>query len=131
VLKIVYRMFLVLLLLQAAGCVTRLGPGSSGWKMIGEQQVGPGADHDVFPVGAQFGQFRELRIDARGGSVDVNDMVVTFGDGTTFRPNFRAHFDDRSRGQTIDLPGNRRTIQKIDFNYTATQPGVFLIVEGR
>jgi hypothetical protein len=44
-------------------------------------------------------------------------MVVTFGNGETFKPNVRHRFDEGSRTKSIDLPGERRAIKQIDFNY--------------
>jgi len=39
-------------------------------------------------------------------------MIVTFDDGSTFRPNFRSRYGDRTRSEEIDLPGNRRSIRQ-------------------
>jgi hypothetical protein len=87
------------------GCAA--GPGGlgsrfGGWKQLGSQQVGPGNDRDQFPVGPEAGRFGELRIEVRGGPVEISDMIVTFSDGETFRPNFRARYDQRIRSEEID-----------------------------
>jgi hypothetical protein len=44
-------------------------------------------------------------------------MVVTFGNNQKFNPKLRHRFAEGSGSQTIDLPGERRVIKQIDFNY--------------
>jgi len=44
-------------------------------------------------------------------------MVVTFDNNKTFKPQLRTRFAKGSDSQIIDLPGERRTIKRIDFNY--------------
>jgi hypothetical protein len=47
----------------------------------------------------------------------MSDMVVTFGDGQTFSPQIRQRFDENTTTREIDLPGDRRVIRSVDFNY--------------
>jgi hypothetical protein len=61
----------------------------------------------------------------------MTDVTVTFVDGNTFKPNFRSRFDERSRSEEIDLPGNRRAIRQVDFTYSTSQSGVTLTVYAR
>lgn len=133
-LKTTQRLMLVLASVVIVGCAAGFRPGGvnfGGWQRLGSQQVGPGNDRDQFPVGPEVGRVGELRIEVRGGPVEVSDMVVTFSDGSTFRPNFRTRYDERSRSEEIDLPGDRRTIRQIEFTYSAGQGGVMLSVYGR
>ena len=133
-LEIIRRLAPVLVSLMVGGCAVDLRPGgigSIGWRQLGSQQVGPGQDRDQFPVGSEAGRFRELRIEVRGGPVDITDMVVAFSDGSTFRPNFRSRYDDRTRSEEIDLPGDRRIISQIEFTYSTDRSGVMLAVYGR
>jgi len=44
-------------------------------------------------------------------------MVVTFGNDEKFSPKLQYRFAEGSGSRTIDLPGDRRTIKRIDFNY--------------
>ncbi|HVO94385.1 MAG TPA: hypothetical protein VMT22_16165, partial [Terriglobales bacterium] len=108
-----------------------VGGGFGGWERLGTLQVGPGRDHDVIAVGSNIGQVRELRLEVRGGPVEMTDVTVTFVDGNTFKPNFRSRFDERSRSEEIDLPGNRRAIRQVDFTYSTSQSGVTLTVYAR
>jgi hypothetical protein len=47
----------------------------------------------------------------------MNKMVVTFDNNEKFSPQLRHRFEEGSDSHVIDLPGNRRTIKSIDFNY--------------
>jgi hypothetical protein len=54
-LKILQRLVLVLALVAIGGCAEDFGQGGGlgrlgGWDRLGTQQVGPGADHDMFSV---------------------------------------------------------------------------------
>jgi hypothetical protein len=63
-----------------------------------------------------MGPFRELRLQARGGSIEMNDVTITFENGETYRPRVRSPLGERD-DEIIDLPGNRRRIKQIDFTY--------------
>jgi len=121
----VLRRFVLLFgLIAIAGCAEDFGRGGGGglggalggWERLGSQQVGPGADHDVFSVPGDMGPFRELRLQARGGSIEMNDVTITFENGETYRPRVRSPLGERD-DEIIDLPGNRRRIKQIDFTY--------------
>lgn len=52
-----------------------------------------------------------------GSDVVVRDVVVIFGNGTTFSPPNQLVLNQGSRSGVIDLPGDERTVQRIDFRY--------------
>jgi hypothetical protein len=90
---------------------------AQGWEMLGRQDVNFKNDHDRIDVGRKEGKFKQLEIRVEGAPVEINKMVVTFGNDETFSPELRHRFDEKSRSRVIDLPGDRRTIKRIDFNY--------------
>jgi hypothetical protein len=47
----------------------------------------------------------------------MHSMVVTFANNETFRPKLRHRFDEGSTSRVFDLPGDRRGIKRIDFDY--------------
>jgi hypothetical protein len=49
--------------------------------------------------------------------LEMYNMIVTFGDGSTFSPNIRNRFDENSWSRSIDLPGDRRIVRSVDFTY--------------
>jgi|SRR5262245_34432107 hypothetical protein len=113
----VFAMVLGLLL---AGCVVHDGGGSygpGGWQLLGESEADFRQDRDRIDVGRREGAFRQIRIAVRGAPLEMSGMVVTFADGKTFSPNLRADFDENSSTREIDLPGERRAIRSVDFNY--------------
>jgi len=87
------------------------------WQLLGEQSVDFKSDHDRIEVKHRAGPFRELRIEVRDAPIEIRDMTVTFRDHKTFKPNIRARFRDGHGSHVIDLPGNRRFIDRVDFVY--------------
>ena len=92
------------------------GPGGR-WELLGRQEVAFRGDHDRIEVGRQEGRFRQLQIRVEGAPIEMRRMVVTFRNGETFSPTLRHRFEKNSSSRVIDLPRNRRVIERIDFDY--------------
>ena len=107
--------FLSVLLTSCATTDSRYG--GRGWELLGEREADFRIDHDRINVGRREGSFREIRIAVRGAPLEMYNMVVTFGDGSTFTPNIRTRFDENSWSRDMDLPGDRRVIRSVDFTY--------------
>jgi hypothetical protein len=90
------------------------------WELLGRREVDYKGDRDTISVGSSKGQFKQLRIVVRGGSIEMHDMVVTFGNDKTFSPDLRHKFNENSSSRVIDLPGEKRNIRRIDFRYRST-----------
>lgn len=90
---------------------------AGGWEKLGERVVNGRVDHDVIGVGRSEGRFTAIQLRADGNLVELFDVVITFGDGEKFSPNTRLMFDKNTRSRVIDLPGNARVIQRVDFKY--------------
>lgn len=86
------------------------------WELIGQREVDFKGDRDTISAKSK-GSFRQLRLVVKGGSIEMHDMVVTFGNGEKFSPELRHNFNEKSSSRTIDLPGERRNIRRIDFRY--------------
>ena len=117
---------LLLLGLVLAGCEPlrdRYGSGPlasrdrEGWELLGQGEADLRSDRDRIQVGRREGTFRALRLVVRGAPLEMSDMVVTFGDGQTFSPKIKQRFDENTSTREIDLPGERRAIKSVDFNY--------------
>ena len=104
-----------LILLAAWTAGADQSPG--GWELLGQREVDFKYDHDQIEVGRSEGRFRQIEIRVKNAPIEVSDMVVTFGNDETFKPNLRHRFGEGSGSRIIDLPGERRTIRRIDFNY--------------
>jgi len=95
------------------------GAGEARWELLGRQQVDYKRDRDSINVGRSEGKFKQLQIRVEGAPVEIRNIVVTFGNDEKFSPDVRHRFDENSRSRNIDLPGDRRTIKRIDFNYSS------------
>lgn len=89
----------------------------SRWDKLGEMWVNGRVDRDVIRVGRDDGRFRRLRINVEHSALEMYDVVVVFGDGTTFSPPMRMTFAEGTRSQVIDLPGDARVIRRVEFRY--------------
>ena len=87
------------------------------WERLGQREVDFRNDRDRIDVGRSEGRFRQLQIRVKNAPIEISDMVITFGNDQTFKPNLRHRFNEGSGTRTIDLPGERRSIKRIDFNY--------------
>ncbi len=90
------------------------------WELLGRRDVDFKGDRDTISVGQSKGQFKQLRIVVKGGSLEMHDMVVTFGNDSKFSPELRHNFDENSSSRVIDLPGDKRNIRRIDFSYRSS-----------
>ena len=89
----------------------------NGFELLGQRAVNGSADHDVIPVGRRDGRFHELMIVVERAPVELYDMVVTFGNGERFEPRTRLVFGRDTTSRSIDLPGDARVVQRVDFRY--------------
>ena len=97
----------------------RTAESAKNWELLGRQEVNFRGDHDRIDVGRREGRFKELQVRVEGAPIEMRRMVVTFGNDETFTPRIRHRFDANSTTHVIDLPGNRRTIKTIDFDYAS------------
>jgi len=110
-------MFAIFLIVLFCAGVSGAAQRGGRWQLLGEQEVNFSNDHDRFDVKRNDGPFRELRIEVRDAPIEIREMVVTFGDGKKFKPNIQARFREGHGSHVIDLPGNRRSIDGVDFVY--------------
>lgn len=94
-----------------------VAPQQSEWELLGTRQVNFRGDKDVITVTRKEGTFRAIKLEVEGGSLDMYDIRVVFGDGSVFSPETRVEFREGSWSRTIDLPGAARVIRRIEFNY--------------
>lgn len=100
-----------------AACIASAAQTPGRWERLGEREVDFRNDHDQIDVGRSEGRFRQIEIRVKDAPIEVFDMVVTFGNNETFTPKVRHKFAEGSGSHIIDLPGERRIIKRIDFNY--------------
>ncbi|MCE9581848.1 MAG: hypothetical protein K8T20_04955 [Planctomycetes bacterium] len=91
-----------------------------GWDHLGSRVVDFGGDHDAIDCKGE-GRFTAFQVEVENGDLEMFDIVVTFGNGDKESVKTRFSFDDNSRTRTIDLPGNKRFIRRIDFYYKSVR----------
>ena len=67
--------------------------------------------------------FKALQLKVRGGAVTIEKMEVYFRNSKTKEITLRKDFEDGSNSRVIDLPGNRRVIEKVVVWYQVTPTG--------
>jgi hypothetical protein len=115
--KTFIRGLTVVSLILLAAYIASAAQTPGRWERLGEREVDFRNDHDQIDVGRSEGRFRQIEIRVKDAPIEVFDMVVTFGNNETFTPKVRHKFAEGSGSHIIDLPGERRIIKRIDFNY--------------
>lgn len=87
------------------------------WVFLGSKTVDFGLDRDVIQVGYRDGSFKKIKIVVRGGGLNMHRCIVHFENGSKEEIDLRHNFSKNSATKIIDLPGNRRFIDRIDFVY--------------
>lgn len=104
------------LLASALSCALA-APAMADWARIGGVDVSHGRDRDV--TYTRFGGgVDKLRFDTHESDVTCRSVRATFRNGTSrevFSGRLRA-----GRSQVVDLPGDRRHVEKLDFNCRAS-----------
>jgi hypothetical protein len=101
-------------------------------QLLGTATFEPRPQRDVIEVGAQEGRFRGIRFEVRRSDVEILDLRVVYGNGSTDDLRVREVFRAGSSSRIIDLPGRRRAIKQIIVTYLAKGPAriQFFGVEG-
>ncbi|OFY56736.1 MAG: hypothetical protein A2Y87_13135 [Bacteroidetes bacterium RBG_13_46_8] len=87
------------------------------WELLGSRIVNFNNDRDEIQVGAIEGAFTALKIQVRRGNLNMQKVLVHYKNGDVQEIELRHNFARGSESRIIDLPGNKRIIQKIVFYY--------------
>ena len=98
------------------------GPGP-GWTLLGQQQIGFKTKKERIEVGRKEGRFRELVVTAKGAALTIDEMTVTLGNKKEVKLSVKQQLKDGESTRPIDLPGEARLIQHVDFVYRTTAKG--------
>ncbi len=85
---------------------------------LGEANVDGAVDHDMIRVGRGDGLFRAIQIKVSGGAIDFQQVIVHYGNGQRETIAFRERIAAGGQTRWIDLPGDRRVIQGVEFFYS-------------
>jgi hypothetical protein len=89
----------------------------AGAVMLGERRVDFHADHDVIPVGAYDGWFKDIVFWVERNNIEIFNLVVTYGNGERERFDTRFVFDAGTRSRLLHLQGGMRHIRNIAFSF--------------
>ena len=108
--------------LLAAFLVAGIGIGNSasaqrgGAVFLGSAHVDGGADHDKIKVNSKQ-TFRSIQLRVSGSAIQFNRVIVRYGNGQQETLNLRSQIPAGGESRMIDLPGARRSIDRIELWY--------------
>ena len=89
------------------------------WSKIGERVVGFHLDHDEILVTAWKGTYRKLKFACHKAPIHLVNIKIVYGNGEFTNIKVGKKIEKGSESKVIDLPGGKRIIKKIKFNYTS------------
>lgn len=87
------------------------------WTQLGTRVVDFTLDHDVVNLTNSKDPFTSLRVTVKNGSLNMHKATVHFVNGDKQDVTFPDVVTSENSGQTIDLKGNDRVIEKVTFWY--------------
>lgn len=87
------------------------------WEQLGTRVVNMTLDHDEILVTAAEGGFTKLKIHVSKAPLHIINCKVIFGNGEETNLDIKHDFAKGTDTRIIDLPGEKRIIRKIIFNY--------------
>ena len=96
---------------------------AADWHLLGSRVVNDRTESDVINVGADEGRFRKLRLDVGKAAIELNRVVVTFGNGEQQIVEQDRIISKRGRGPVLNLDGGQRFIKRVKLVYEAKTRG--------
>lgn len=94
-----------------------------GWVLLGQENVRGNMETDKIKVGTKQGKFKELQVVVKGAPVTIDRMTILFGSGKERQVKIQREFTAKSPSQVIDLPGETRNVNSVEFVYRASGTG--------
>ncbi len=107
------RLTAILLLLAGSSLLQ----AQRGWVYLGEANVDGAIDHDRIVVTGAKGEYRAIQIRVERAPIEFDRVVVHFANGSSDPIAIRNRIPARGQTRVIDLPGDRRVIQSVEFWY--------------
>ena len=93
------------------------------WEYLGEANVDGAVDHDSIKVTASKGVFRAIQLKVEKAPIEFDRVLVHYGNGSSEPISIRSKIPAGGATRAIDLPGNRRIIESVEFWYARADPG--------
>ncbi len=87
------------------------------WEKLGSKKVDYRLDKDVIQVGYHKGGFKQLKMEVTGGTVNVHQVTIAYGNGQKDKIRVQQSFKKGQKSRVLDLPGNKRAIKSITLWY--------------
>lgn len=100
-----------------AAMLSPMAVGQGRWERLGSAHVDGNQDHDSIRVGARDGRFRAIQLRVRGGAIEFERVVVTYGEGQPEEVSVRERIPNGGTTRAIDLRGDRRVIRSVELWY--------------
>ena len=105
-------------LVFATSCKTKQAAAKGPrWEKLGERVVNFKGDRDEIPVTASDGTFTALKLKVRNAPIFIKNVRVIYGNGDAQNFPVGRKIAAGSETPAMDLPGNKRVIRKVVFNY--------------
>jgi hypothetical protein len=88
-----------------------------GWELLGERSVRFTTDRDTISVTSSEGKFSKLKLKVLRNGIELLDVKVIFGDGTSQDLKIRRFIAAGSETRVLDLVGPARVIRKVELRY--------------
>jgi hypothetical protein len=95
---------------------------SDDWVRLGSKHVDGRRDSDTINLDDR-GKFRALMFRVTDSPARIKNVVVHFENGSTFKANVQETFAKGERSSVIDLPGDRRNVDRVTFHYSDLRRG--------
>ena len=112
----VMKLLSLTILLGCCCAISQAQPGRD-WTVLGEAHVDGAVDHDRIVVTAARGEYRAIRLRVENAGIEFDRVVVHFGNGTSTPIALRRRLRAGEETRVIDLPGERRVIENVEFWY--------------
>lgn len=87
------------------------------WELLGVKKVDYALDRDEVLVTAREGRFTGLKVRVKHSPINLHKISIHYGNGEVDEIEVRNNIPAGGETRVIDLPGNKRIIQKVVFWY--------------
>jgi len=87
------------------------------WVLLGKKKVDLIADHDELIVGIKDGVFTKVKFKVVQAPIYIKNINIVFRNGDNKNLIIKRKFKKGTESKVFDLPGNKRIINKIKFNF--------------
>jgi len=87
------------------------------WTYLGQANVDGRSDHDRISVGTWRGRFQRIQIRVDRAPIEFQRVVVHYANGRSEEVNIRQRIPSGGQTRAIDLRGDDRNIDSVEFLY--------------